>query len=282
MRVLVVIAALILTSPLLANPYAGMSHADIRRAIAEIAPVFKENWYQIEILAFARQRPANDEYWRLDQHPDLNYDALIKLDSEEPVIPSHADQIDQQALAYGAWRRLDTTGLPLAGMAEKMAKAGDRILLHSAWRQPVRERGRAFPVLIEGGNALPAQEATVTAVDTLQDLAAQAAVVDSQGHFTSLPDIEPVAIEEPAVIRELQGVLRFHLSRYLHVEPQLWFGNDITPEQRVWVKIDQNRRMRSEELHYLDHPLFGLLVRITPWKHPEQKKLDELNALLPQ
>lgn len=34
------------------------------------------------------------------------------------------------------------------------------------------------------------------------------------------------------------------------------------------VKMDKPRRMRSRELHYLDHPLFGLLIRITPYRLP--------------
>jgi hypothetical protein len=28
--------------------------------------------------------------------------------------------------------------------------------------------------------------------------------------------------------------------------------------------LDERRRLRSEELHYLDHPKFGVLVRIDP------------------
>ena len=280
MRALLLTTALILTSPaLLANPYAGMSHPEIRRAIAEIPAVFKENWYQIEVLAFARQRPPAEEYWRLDQVPDLNRSALIQLDPDQPRLPEHVDPIDQQALAYGAWKVLDASNLPLASMAAKLDKAGDRILLHRAWRQPVRERARAFPVLIEGGEALPEVAAPVSESEALDTLAEQAPVLDAGGNITALPAIEPVS-DDVMVIRELQGALRFHLSRYLHVEPLLWYGSDNALNQRIWVKIDQNRRMRSEELHYLDHPLFGLLVRITPWKHPEQLKLDALNAAL--
>jgi hypothetical protein len=31
------------------------------------------------------------------------------------------------------------------------------------------------------------------------------------------------------------------------------------------VVMQQNRKMRSGELHYLDHPLMGVLIKITPW-----------------
>ncbi|PKM22251.1 MAG: hypothetical protein CVV10_05210, partial [Gammaproteobacteria bacterium HGW-Gammaproteobacteria-14] len=85
---------------------------------------------------------------------------------------------------------------------------------------------------------------------------------------------------ETLVQRQLQGALRFHLSRFLHIEPLLWYSDVSSENQRFWVKIDQQRRMRSDELHYLDHPLFGLLVRITPWQHPEQKKMKEMESAL--
>ena len=30
--------------------------------------------------------------------------------------------------------------------------------------------------------------------------------------------------------------------------------------------MQQSRRMRSGELHYLDHPVFGLAIKVTPYK----------------
>ena len=267
-----------LSLPTLANPYSDMSAPELRRAISEIPAVFQENWYQIEILAFARKEPNSDEYWRLDQQPDLNRDALIRLDSESPQAPEHADNIDRQALGYGAWKTLEGA-LPLTNTAEQMSRAGDRILAHRAWRQPVRERGHAFAVLLEGGDVLPAP--IILSPGDSGSTASDIAAIDASGQITTLPTLETEESNDATMeTRELQGALRFHLSRYLHLEPLLWYGSDTESGQRIWVKIDQNRRMRSEELHYLDHPLFGLLVRITPWKHPEQKKLDELKAAL--
>ena len=38
--------------------------------------------------------------------------------------------------------------------------------------------------------------------------------------------------------------------------------------------------MRSEELHYLDHPLFGLLVRLMPYETDEQKQLALMEKAL--
>jgi hypothetical protein len=258
----------------LANPYSGMSIPELRRTIAEQPKVLEESWYQVEVLVFARKSAASNEYWRLDRQPDLNRNALIRPDRDEPTLPDHVDDVDRHAQALGAWRVLDGSALALKEMAERLDKAGDRILLHRNWRQPIRERARAFPLLVEGGNPLPV---TAPHLDAAQP--SPLTGVDDSGAFSTLPELE-LKQDSDYLQRELQGALRFHLSRFLHVEPNLWFNTTSADGRRFWVRIDQSRRMRSEELHYLDHPLFGLLVRVTPWKHPEQKKLDDMKAAL--
>jgi hypothetical protein len=72
------------------------------------------------------------------------------------------------------------------------------------------------------------------------------------------------AFQEPIVaapLPVLDGILRVYRLRYLHVDVDLVYhrsGVD-TP-----FRFQTSRRMRSGELHYLDHPLFGLLILVTP------------------
>ncbi len=40
------------------------------------------------------------------------------------------------------------------------------------------------------------------------------------------------------------------------------------------VTMKQHRKMRSKELHYLDHPQMGLLLQITPYEAPEPEPED--------
>ena len=80
---------------------------------------------------------------------------------------------------------------------------------------------------------------------------------------------------------ELEGMIKVILSRYLHVdtdivfrpqlaeEPQSFFAMEVTEstEQPVVYRLQQTRRrMRSRELHYLDNPVLGMLVLITPYE----------------
>lgn len=104
---------------------------------------------------------------------------------------------------------------------------------------------------------------------------------------------------------EIEGTLSFRRSRFLHVDTQLWYTvfepreiganpflrgfestlpDAVLQEHRDLVEVerqrgqyfparthvmDQTRRMRSNELHYLDHPLFGIVVQINQVPTPE-------------
>jgi hypothetical protein len=73
-----------------------------------------------------------------------------------------------------------------------------------------------------------------------------------------------------------RGTVRVHLTRYLHVTLDLTYQAPLsTPAESSVDGLDEivlapqyrlttTRRVISGELHYFDHPAFGVLVRITP------------------
>ena len=68
---------------------------------------------------------------------------------------------------------------------------------------------------------------------------------------------------------QLQGELAVTLGRYLHTSARLWFTPDNLVSGAVqYAQMVQSRRMRSATLHYFDHPLFGMIVRIDKVEHP--------------
>ena len=63
----------------------------------------------------------------------------------------------------------------------------------------------------------------------------------------------------------LAGTLQVTLGRYLHFDAELWLEQ--APESEAaapYMQLKQARTLRSDELHYLDHPRMGILVRIDP------------------
>lgn len=66
----------------------------------------------------------------------------------------------------------------------------------------------------------------------------------------------------------LSGRVRLILSRYLHLETDLRYNGSAEVEDSVY-QIHETRLLRSGELNYLDHPAFGVLVRVSPHRQEE-------------
>ncbi|SEI37800.1 Peptidoglycan-binding protein, CsiV [Allopseudospirillum japonicum] len=86
-------------------------------------------------------------------------------------------------------------------------------------------------------------------------------------HIGSRTQARPILIEGGRALQnvaELQGYVNLSVGRYLHVHTNLGLHQF---EQRGLVPysaayMQQKRRMRSNEIHYLDNPYFGVLIQI--------------------
>ena len=58
---------------------------------------------------------------------------------------------------------------------------------------------------------------------------------------------------------DLHGVVQISRARFLHAKVDL-----IYQEAGQRYRFTSRRRMRSNQLHYLDHPMFGVLILVTP------------------
>ena len=136
-----------------------------------------------------------------------------------------------------------------------------RVLLHTGWRQPGMAREEALTVYFKRQIAGSSPVSSVT---------------------TEAP-VDPMATSRWAQAQagELEGMIKVILSRYLHVdsdivfrphvaeEPQSFFAMEVmenTVQPVVYRMHQTRRRMRSRELHYLDNPVLGMLVLITPYE----------------
>ncbi len=82
---------------------------------------------------------------------------------------------------------------------------------------------------------------------------------------TSASQAQPISLQalQPGIRSStgLDGSIRISVSRYLHLNADLRFQ---APGSTTEFRLQESRRMRSGELHYLDHPRFGMLVLIKP------------------
>lgn len=207
------------------------------------ATLFAQSWYQVNIVVFEnRNGVAGEEV--MDQQEGIRYE----MPSNGVVI----DAIDENGDAQG-FQRTTIIDQEFSGVVASLQRSSAyKVLLVKSWRQPGLSREQAIPVVLQGGQAYGE-------------------------HF------------------RLEGTVNLILSRYLHLETDLWLGDyvqtfapsepapadavglpvedgSIAPanqssfEATHLIRMQDTRRMRSKELHYLDHPLMGVIVKVIPLK----------------
>ncbi|MCB1761188.1 MAG: peptidoglycan binding protein CsiV [Gammaproteobacteria bacterium] len=118
-------------------------------------------------------------------------------------------------------------GWRLTGAKQRLESTGMTPLIHRAWAQPVYSRKNARSVPLRANSSIA-----------------------------------------PGVPRA-EGLITVSVNRYLHVELDMVLrgkmGNTpLLPGEFQSYRFKQHRRMRSKELHYIDHPLMGVLIEILP------------------
>ena len=74
---------------------------------------------------------------------------------------------------------------------------------------------------------------------------------------------------------QLYGLVRVNLGRYLHFATDLVFSDR---ETGLAHPIRLNRRMRSQELQYIDHPRVGVLLTALRYEPPKPEVIEEKPA----
>lgn len=67
----------------------------------------------------------------------------------------------------------------------------------------------------------------------------------------------------------LSGSFKLVLARYLHIYNTLRYQRRTATAETY--PVNSHRRMRSKELHYIDHPLVGMLIQINPVVKPKKE-----------
>lgn len=232
--------------------------------------------------------------------------------SREFVLPVSSPSKDKNILdlssvrSIAAANKLGYVILPdqqfrLTEAVRKLVKSSRyELLLHTAWRQPGRNREQALPVWIRGGRVFGSEYTSIDDAIELQENAPGTNLQKTDGTIKefneqTLEALELQQLEQQSKRRgqglyELEGKITVALSRYLHLYTDLVLRRprqSIDPVLNSSVQerplatysadtrilnnhiLREHRRMRSKNLHYLDNPEFGMLVLITPYEVPE-------------
>lgn len=163
--------------------------------------------------------------------------------------------------------------------------AGFKVLMHTAWRQGDEGRASAPIFHIQAGQ------------DYSEQFRPDGSPIGEKNAAVPVNDVIEQSIAKP--LYELDGTLQIYVQHYLYAEADLDLkepsvrevvlkdsplqlaldptdkdatvqtGNleSVSPkvETESFLKsyrLDQKRRMRSSETHYLDHPLMGMIIQV--------------------
>lgn len=185
--------------------------------------------YQVELIIFSHMstKSLDSEQWPLSNANTSQYTNTITL------APNTSD------LHY--YRLLDPQNFTLAKEQARLNKyiSTYHTIMHIAWHQLVFEPRYARAIHIKGGN-----------------------IYNNDG--TTIPQVN--------------GTIRVSVQHYLNVSLNLTFAAsshaisklarnhyfDNARNGLIYFHLLQTRRMRSNELNYIDFPLYGILIKITP------------------
>lgn len=130
-----------------------------------------------------------------------------------------------------------------------------RLLFHAAWRQPVLNKVQSTAIFIRGGDRFNDHN-------------------ELEGSITISFNVNRVDIDTNLWLNEFMASINNAPAGWL-VPAQPFPQDDDNVDfsgNEFFIEnvnlMNETRQMRSHELHYLDHPAFGLLIQVRPYELP--------------
>ncbi len=205
-----------------------------------------DKWYRVEVLVIeAKDKSALAEEWPLN-----------------PGKPSLANAIDLNQDATRDFGLLNDNQLTL-GRAKKRLQQNYRLIMHKGWRQTLSDKDNAPKVHLIGGqnysgnNSTDSQHFEVEGVLKLSS--GRYLNVDADLLFHKPMKIISSANVELGIPDNTQGTARF-----VEVPSKSW--QDDSSARLQTFRLKESSRLKIDELHYIDHPLYGIIIVVSPEK----------------
>lgn len=196
-----------------------------------LSPIsFALTGYQFELIVFSHITPAayHSEKWPLINAVTLDIDKAVAIN---PISP-------EAFLLKNEQLRLSNA-------------PSYQTLLHLAWFEPLEQLEKSSTIQLYGGRLFDAQG---NILDTVTD---ESATYSNEQNW------------------EMNGTITIDLARYFDLNFKLLFAlpyqqvkqldrRSAIDERFSYALLEESRRTKSNELNYIDHPLYGILMRITP------------------
>ena len=243
------------------------------------------NQYNVEIVIFEdlSNRYTNSEQWPIIIPPSDN--TMLDNGSSNNTVDSYSNtfttpgSIQENKLDTTTENELDNNSIEnpddnsvihvthepsneLAAYVDKLNRSARyNVLIHQSWQQTGLDSDAAVSIQIDSGKG-----------QNKKDIA----IFNTENSTTTT--------NESSATSNVTGSIKLILGRYLHIHTDLLYmrlrrNYELnTPASYSSMfdefEIKSQRRMRSNELHYIDHPLLGMLVIVMPI---ENKKTTQNN-----
>lgn len=200
-----------------------------------------EKWYRVEVLVIeSKDKSALTQEWPIN-----------------PGKPSLANAISPNSDPAADFGLLNENELTLS-KAKKRLQQNYRLIMHKGWRQTLSDKGVAQNVRLLGGQTYGADDYEVDGVMKLSS--GRYMNVDADLLFYKPMKLISAANAELGVQEESnQGTAQFS-----EVLAKQWQED---PSARLQpFRLKESSRLKADEIHYIDHPLYGIIIVVTPEK----------------
>ena len=217
-----------------------------------------DRWYNVEVIIFAHNDEAAlwEEYWPQDPGAPDNSDAvsLVANIGELERLPGQLIEFEE---------------LPISMLVDSLARLQRsgryRVIYATAWRLPGLPRQLAPSVRIRAGRMFNAWGEPIpqdsAAGGTIGTGAVPGPAGAASGGAAALP---------ADVLHEIDGRIKISLSKYLDVDADLLYRDNVqltdadglAVQSLYAFRLSEHRSMKRNTIHYLDHPLFGVLIGV--------------------
>ena len=276
--------------------------------------------YLVELLVFSRPAGAGAELW--DATPELAYPATSRFliyPGEQPVAPTTSSTPssapgNDEPMGIDAFpgpaqpavfATLPQAQQQLAGKANAMQRSGRyQILFHEVWTQPMYSEAESDPIVLDrsgDGGAWPALQGSIKLYLASYIYLETNLWLNTQGEYLPgswrmpAPPLAPRsnapagALPAPAqpVGQPAVTGTRTPVMNSPGAAREIGAGESLGPDYpfRHAVLLQQTRRIPSGEIAYVDHPLLGVLIQISPLESATPAPMEQAGGatnVLPQ
>ena len=266
-----------------------------------------DTWYQVELIVFSHPAGNDAEQW--DATPNLAYPSASRLLADEvstPVVISQSEQAAPTApLQPAAFTILPSSQQALRNKAAAIQRSSRyQILFHEAWNQQMTDQANALPIVLDrsgDGGAWPELQGTIKLYVARYLYLETNLWLNTRGEYLPgswrmpAPPIGPSSLIFEAPEPELELELEQPQRETITADPAIDLESQRVPSTLITitkraetlepiypfrhaVRLHQTRRMRSGEVHYIDHPMLGVIVKITPLPDPRSQATPQAES----